>query len=200
MELKILGWIGAFSYPAVFLLLLACGLGAPISEDLILVTGGIVSSQARANVWLMIGVAYAGVLGGDLLLYRVGRALGPRVFSRPVFQKVLTPKRVERVQAAFASRGGMTIFIARFVPGLRAPTFLMAGVGGVSIKTFILADGLAALISAPLVTLLGYHFGQTVLDDLEAASKWILVAAALAGAAVCARWLMRRKVRELVRR
>lgn len=199
MELKILAWIGAFSYPAVFLLLLACGLGAPLSEDLILVTGGMVVSQSRANLGLMMAVAWLGVVGGDFLLYRVGHALGPRVYSRAPFNKVLTPERVARVQTAFARHGGKTVFIARFTPGFRAPTFLMAGVGGFPLRRFLLADGLAAMITAPLLTWLGHRFGRAVLSDLELASKWILVAAAVAGVVALVRWLMKRKVRALVK-
>lgn len=197
MEQQVLGWIGAFSYPAVLLLLLACGLGAPISEDLILVTAGLVASQAKTNLALTIAVAYVGVLGGDLLLYRVGRVLGPRAVQRPALRRVLTPARVARAQAAFARRKGLALFIARFVPGLRAPTFLMAGVTGVKPATFIVADGLAAAISVPLVVLLGHRFGGAVLEDLERVGSWILIAAALAGAIAFARWLSRRKIRAL---
>ena len=53
-------WIGRFSYPAVYLLLCACGVGAPLSEDLIVLAGGVLAAKGGALLWPMAAVAWAG--------------------------------------------------------------------------------------------------------------------------------------------
>jgi membrane-associated protein len=180
MDADVTAWIEAFSYPAVYLLLLLCGLGAPLSEDLIVLTGGWVAAKAGASPWAMVAVAYAGVLTGDFLLYRIGRSLGPRVLGLKRFAKVLTPERVAWVEGQFRTRGAFAVFLARFLPGVRAPTFLLAGVAGFPPRKFFLADGLAAAVTAPLMTFLGYRFGTSVLAEVKRAGRWILLAVAAA--------------------
>ena len=54
-----------YGYAAVFLVLIACGFGVPIPEDVTLVTGGVISGLGYANVHIMFLVGMAGVLAGD---------------------------------------------------------------------------------------------------------------------------------------
>ncbi len=195
----LLSWLETFSYPAVFALLLACGMGAPLSEDLIVLTGGVVAAKGSAILPLMMAVAWAGVVAGDSMLYRIGRKLGPRALAHKRLSKVLTPARVGWVRGHFAKYGALTIFAARFLPGFRVPTFLLAGMGEISYRRFVTADALAAAILAPAFTLLGYHFGLVALTHIRAASHWLVgVVLAVIAVVVLARWLTRwRKARAL---
>jgi membrane protein DedA with SNARE-associated domain len=52
------------------------------------------------------------------------------------------------------------IFAARFMPGLRAPIFFSAGTLHLSPKVFWFYDGMAALISVPLIIGAVYYFGD----------------------------------------
>jgi membrane protein DedA with SNARE-associated domain len=192
MEAQVAAWVGAFASPAVFLLLVACGLGAPLSEDLVLVTGGLVA--ARGHAWLpaMVLGGWMGTVAGDLLLYRVGRSLGRRLLTQPRLQRVLTPERVAWVEERLARRGALTVFSARFLPGLRVPTFLLAGAGGVSLRGFLLADGLGAAVTAPALVALGYHFGQDVLVQVQEGFRWLLGGALALAIALAVRHGLRR--------
>lgn len=174
MEAQVVGWISTFSYPAVLLLLLACGIGAPLSEDLILVTAGVLVSQGGGELRLMIPIAWLGVVIGDLMLHRLGRMLGPRLRLHPRLGPLLQGDRPRAIEARIAQRGWVSVLAARFVPGMRLPTFLLAGAGGVPVRQFLLADGLGAAITAPLLVILGHRFGRQVLRDLEIGSRWVL--------------------------
>jgi membrane-associated protein len=180
MEAQVAAWVGTFSYPAVVLLLLACGLGAPLSEDLILVTAGLVAAHGHALLGGMVVAGWLGTLFGDVALYRVGRALGGRLFTHPRLQRVLTPTRVAWVETHMSRRGALTVFAARFLPGLRVPTYLLAGAGRLPVRRFLLADGLGALVTAPLLVWLGFRFGRDVLGQVQRSFRWLLVAAVLA--------------------
>ena len=193
MEAQLALWVTGFSYPAVFLLLVLSGVGAPLSEELIVLTGGLVVARSGASLSVMALTAYVGILAGDSALYRLGRSLGPKVFSHPRLAKMLTPERMGLLQKLFARRGAVAVFLARFLPGLRAPAFLLAGATGVPYRRFLLADGAAAWIPALGLTWLGFRFGTQVLDQIQGALRWLLVGVVAVGLGVlCLRWLRRR--------
>lgn len=193
MEAQVALWIAGFSYPAVFLLLVLCGVGAPLSEELVIITGGLVVARTGASLSVMALAAYLGIVAGDSALYRIGRSLGPRVFSHPKLSKMLTPARIGFLQRMFARRGASAVFLARFLPGLRAPAFLLAGASGVPYRRFLLADAAAAWIPAMGMTWLGFRFGPQVLADVQGGLRWlVLAAAAVALGVLGVRWGRRR--------
>jgi membrane-associated protein len=195
VEAQLALWVTGFSYPAVFLLLVLCGVGAPLSEELIVLTGGLVVARSGASLSIMALAAYLGILAGDSALYRLGRSLGPRVFAHPRLAKMLTPERIGLLQKLFARRGAVAVFLARFLPGLRAPAFLLAGATGVPYRRFLLADGAAAWIPALGMTWLGFRFGTRVLQEVQGALRWVLLVAVVVGLGVLGlRWLRRRAV------
>lgn len=146
-----------YGYWAVFGVLLACGFGLPIPEDISLVAGGIISGLHYTHVHTMFLVGMAGVLVGDGVVFTAGRFWGQKVFSLPLVRRFMTPERYAQVQSKFAKHGNWVVFAARFMPGLRTPIFLTAGATRqVSFARFFLLDGLAALISVPVWVYLGY--------------------------------------------
>lgn len=148
-----------YGYAAVFLVLLACGFGVPIPEDVTLVAGGIISGLGYTNEHTMFLVGMAGVLAGDSTMFMIGRLYGPRVRRFKFVRRILTPQRFRMVQQKFARYGNWVLFVARFLPGLRTPIFLTAGMSRrIPFWRFLLLDGLAALISVPIWVYLG-HFG-----------------------------------------
>ena len=193
MEAQVALWIAGFSYPAVFLLLVLCGVGAPLSEELVIITGGLVVARSGASLPVMALAAYVGIVAGDSALYRIGRSLGPRVFSHPKLSKMLTPARIALLQKMFARRGASAVFLARFLPGLRAPAFLLAGATGLPYRRFLLADAAAAWIPAMGMTWLGFRFGPQVLADVQGGLRWlVLTAVAVALGVLGVRWMRRR--------
>ncbi|NBO39087.1 DedA family protein [bacterium] len=146
-----------YGYLAVFGVLIACGFGLPIPEDISLVAGGIISGLHYTNVHTMFFVGMAGVLAGDGIVFTAGRLLGQRAFQLPLIRKLMTPERYGKVQEKFAKHGNWVVFAARFMPGLRTPIFLTAGATRqVSFLRFFMLDGFAALISVPIWVYLGY--------------------------------------------
>ena len=139
-----------YGYAAVFLVLIACGFGVPIPEDITLVTGGVISGLGQANAHMMVLVGMLGVLAGDGLMFVAGRVWGHRILDFKPVARVMTPKRYAQVQEKFDKYGNWVLFVARFLPGLRTAVFVTAGISRkVSYLRFILMDGLAALISVP---------------------------------------------------
>jgi len=193
----------------VFLVLLMCGFGLPMPEDVVLVTGGVLAwlssdvdevtfgAMVRDQGLLtMIGVGLAGILAGDSVIFFFGRRYGARVAEFAPLRRVITPEKLETVERKIRMRGNVVVLFARFLPGLRAPTFFTVGHARMPYWEFLAFDGSAALISAPVWVCLGFWFG----DDLHAAARvaarfghYIFVAVGVAILALVARWLQRRR-------
>jgi membrane protein DedA with SNARE-associated domain len=150
---------GFMPYFLLFGVLLACGLGLPIPEDITLFVGGMLAYYGVVNVWMMIFVCMAGVLIGDSTIFFLGAKYGRELTNKPFFHKFLSPDRLAVVKEKFHEKGNRVIFAARFMPGLRAPTFFSAGTLHLPFRVFFFYDGMAALISVPAIVWTVYHFG-----------------------------------------
>jgi membrane protein DedA with SNARE-associated domain len=155
---------GLAAYGLVFGVLVACGLGVPLPEDVSLITGGFLAYLGAADLPIMIAVGFAGILCGDTIIFFAGRRIGSQVGrGGGFFGRIVTSEKRAIVERLFARHGEKIVMVARFLPGVRAVTYFTAGSARMKYLRFILWDGLAALGSAPLFVYLGYHFG----DELE---------------------------------
>jgi membrane protein DedA with SNARE-associated domain len=167
----LMGFQGPTSYAVVFLILLACGFGVPIPEDITLIAAGVLAYAKAANVWGMIGVGMAGVLVGDSAMFLLGRRYGLALAKRPFVARILPEDRLERVSEVLNKRGNKILFAARFMPGLRSPLFFTAGALGVPMRVFLFFDGMAALLSVPAIVYSVYYFGDRMEEVIAAIQR-----------------------------
>ena len=134
--------------------LITCGLGVPLPEDVPLITGGYLVART-GSLPLMIFTGLAGILIGDTLIFRAGQTFGEKLLDTRLGRHI-PGERVQRTIHLFEKHGPKFILVARFVPGLRAVTYFVAGTTGVPYWKFILFDGIAACVSAPAWVILGW--------------------------------------------
>ncbi len=197
-------------YLAVFGLLLAAGFGFPLPEDVPLIAGGVLAWLASpiedvtlagmiadGGFQAMVAVGMAGILVGDSVIYFAGRWAGRRVAEVWPFRKLITPAKLERVERLLRQRGKVVVMVARFLPGLRAPTYFTVGHSRVPYWEFLAFDGLAAAVSAPLWVCLGFWFGDDIEKAARAGSKfggYILAGVGVVVVVLLVRaWLKRRR-------
>ena len=156
------GLEGWKAYGAIVGLLIICGLGVPLPEDITLVSGGILSALHSISFIGAVIAGFVGVMAGDAFLYTVGRIYGRRAFKLPFIRAVLTPRRIAMAERKIARNSHLICFTARFLPGLRSPVFLMAGIMRIRPIVFYGLDGLAALISVPIWVLVGHWVGENL--------------------------------------
>jgi membrane protein DedA with SNARE-associated domain len=170
----------AFGYGFVFFVLLLCGFGLPMPEDVILVTGGVLAWLASPlgeaslhgmlydhGLLTMIAVGLGGILAGDSVIFLAGRRFGARVADFRPLRRIITPEKLELVERKIRQRGEFVVVFARYLPGLRAPTYFTVGHARMPYWKFLLYDGAAALVSAPLWVCVGFWFGS----DLHKAAR-----------------------------
>ncbi len=176
---RLASFLAANPVPLTFGILVLTGLGLPIPEDVILLAAGASVSLGRTGFYPMVGAALLGVLVADAVLFWLGRRYGPGLLERRPFRYLATPARLERARGMFRRRGAGAVFLARFVAGLRFVVFFSAGASGMRPATFLLMDLTGALVSVPLVVLLGYVFGSNLEGALAVlrAHRWQALAA-----------------------
>lgn len=153
---------GPVPYLLIFGVLLACGLGLPLPEDVTLAAAGMSAYWGLTDLWVVIIVSYVGVMLGDSIVFGLGSLYGKKLTRRWPFRKFLTEERLVVVKRKFHKQGNKVIFAARFMPGLRAPIFFFSGTLHLPLRIFLFYDGLAALLSVPLIVGVVYHFGDEI--------------------------------------
>jgi membrane protein DedA with SNARE-associated domain len=166
VSLKIIGFLSGFSgftaYAVILFVLFICGLGVPIPEDITLVAAGVLAALGNISLIGAMLAGFVGVLVGDCLLFFIGRRFGNRVFLLPGFRTIFTENRINVAREKILHNSSFICFTARFLPGLRAPIYLTAGIMGVRPVIFLGLDGLAALSSVPIWVYLGYYLGENI--------------------------------------
>lgn len=155
---------GTTAYSAIVGLLLICGLGVPIPEDITLIGAGILASPAVGSISFggAIAAGFFGVMVGDAFLYNLGRIYGRKAFQLPLIRQFMTPRRIALAERKIIRNSHFICFTARFLPGLRSPVFLTAGIMGVRPVIFYGLDGIAAMISVPLWVFVGHWVGENL--------------------------------------
>jgi membrane protein DedA with SNARE-associated domain len=152
--------MGAYLWLAGILLL--CGLGLPIPEDISLIVAGYFSWKGVLNVHKAFLVCLAAVLAGDSLAFLMGRYFGRWVLASGLARKYFTPRRQLRVRAYFRKFGSKVVLVGRFTPGLRFTIFFTAGTLHVRPAVFFIYDFSAAVFSVPVLVYSAWFFGGQI--------------------------------------
>ncbi len=152
----------AQAYLALTGILLLCGLGLPIPEDVSLIAAGYFSYKGVLHLHTAFVICFAAVLGGDTVAFFLGRFFGRRILASPWTSRYFTPRRQRRVRAYFRKFGSKVIFLARFTPGLRFSIFFSAGMLHLRASVFFIYDSLAAMLSVPFLVYLAWFFGGQI--------------------------------------
>lgn len=172
-----------FTYVGLVLALLARGMGAPIPEDIPLLTVGFLCARDVCRLAWVLPVAWMSVVAADSIGFFGGRWFGPRLTRSRLFRRLLKPRHVERAERFYHRHGLKALLAARFVPGLRSQLFFVAGTARVRPLKFLMIDAVAAGLSVPVTVLLGSLFpsDRKRIYELLQLGRWILLALILAG-------------------
>jgi membrane-associated protein len=140
-------------------------IGFFLPGDSLLFTAGLLASQGEFGLSLpvlLVGCFVAAV-AGDQVGYMFGQKAGPALFRRPD-SRIFKQQYVHRANEFFERHGKKTIVLARFVPIVRTFAPILAGVGSMQYRSFLLFNVIGGLLWAVGVTTAGYVLGDTVPD------------------------------------
>jgi len=159
---------------AIAVLLLAAG--TLVSEDLTCLAAGLWVSQGRIGFLAASAGCFLGILVGDLGLYAIGRLVGRPALARAPLRWIVSERSLERARAWFAARGALAIFLSRFTPGLRLPTYVVAGMVGTRLAVFAFWFALAGLVWTPALVGLAKWLGDEAGGWVDHLGQWLLPA------------------------
>ena len=192
----------AYPYAGVALVFLACGLGLPMPEEIVLLFAGYLCYQGLADTSTMMAVAIASILLGDLIPFAAGRIYGPRLLRIRLMRMLVTPERLARFDRWFRKRGEFVVLISRFIAGIRVVSFFAAGTMRMTWLKFLALD-LAGIIPIAMGLIwLADHYGgaiQAVIEQVRKIERGILIAGLAGGATVgVSYWLRWRRKQQLL--
>src|SRR5690242_20453672 len=189
------GYLTDYGYWAVAAALLLENAGLPIPGETILLLASFLaySEHKLALPWIiLVGVGAATL--GDNLGFALGYYGGRRLLER--YQKTLhiRPRAIARGEDLFARYGAATIFVARFIAGMRVVAGPLAGVLRMNWRKFLLFNFLGAVLWVSVIAGIGFLFGkhwETLVDRVQDAN--LVIAVILVVLAVLFWWRRRRK-------
>jgi len=159
-------FIQAIGYLGIFGIIFAeSGLffGFFLPGDSLLFTAGFLASQGFFNVWVLASLVFVAAVLGDNAGYAFGKKAGPMIFKKEdsfFFHK----DHVARAQAFYESHGKKTIVLARFIPVVRTFAPILAGVGAMHYRTFLIYNILGGILWSFGFVFFGYFLGAIVPD------------------------------------
>ncbi len=161
---RVQGWFEAGGYVVLFGLLFSCGLGLPLPEDIPLLMAGVFVYHGKMQlVWACI-LAWCGIIGGDCVLYNMGKRYGMNITRVPFVGKHVTEARIRQAEKLFEKYGVWVVAVGRLFAGVRGGMVVAAGTIRYNFVKFIIADGLAALVSGGIWVWLGWWGAKTIGD------------------------------------
>jgi membrane protein DedA with SNARE-associated domain len=160
-----------------------------VPSEALIITAGVAAASGLQDLPVVIAAAAVGAFLGETTGYLIGRTLGPAVRGRWA-RRGTRALVYDRITQVLATRGGLILLTARFVPGGRTFSSLTAGAsrypthrffGFISLGTPLSATwsamlgflGGAMFADKPLLGLVfGIAIGSTVALSFEAVRRW----------------------------
>jgi membrane protein DedA with SNARE-associated domain len=164
----LLAWVTQRPYVSGAALVFAeeAGVPMPLPGDLVAMYAGHTTPRDPAALAGVLLLFEAAVFAGSSVFFLATRRWGRQLLMGRLGQLLrITPARLEKAEDWFDRRGGWAIVLARWVPGGRVPTTLVAGLLDVDYPTFARAVLGSALLWLVVCMGLGIAFGPA-LDDL----------------------------------
>ncbi len=171
-----------YGYAVVFAGVLLENAGVPVPGETVLLAGAALAHFGRLSLLTVVLTAIVGATVGDNLGFLVGRRGGRTLAERHGWKIGLTAARLKQFDRFFERYGAQTVFIARFVTGLRVFGAILAGGSGLPWRTFLFYNLAGATVWSAAVGTAGYFLAYSWLT-LE---RWIGRSGVIGLALVCA--------------
>ena len=158
--IQTVGYLGVFAIVFVESGLLV---GFFFPGDSLLFTAGFLASQNILDIRLLIVGCFISAVAGDSVGYYIGQKFGRKLFTREDsiwFHK----KHLERAQNYYEKHGGKTIILARFMPFIRTFAPVVAGIGVMKYRRFVMFNLIGGILWTICIPLAGYYLGSLIPD------------------------------------
>jgi membrane protein DedA with SNARE-associated domain len=168
------GW----AYPAIIGIAFLDAFFPVAPSETAVITGGVLASQGKLSIALVLVCAAVGAIAGDNFTYLLGYLFGEKL-SGKLFRGERGKASLDWATRTLEKHGTVLILVARFIPGGRTATMFTCGLTEYPWHRFLLLTTIAGCGWALYAGLLGYLGGKTFEQ-----STWKALALALGIAGV----------------
>jgi membrane-associated protein len=154
-------WAGYFGMTAIVFAETGLLVGFFLPGDSLLVTAGLVAARGLLDVYLLGFLLNIAAILGNSSGYWIGRQTGPRIFTREdslLFNK----KHLFSAQEFYAKHGRKTIILAQFMPIIRTFSPIVAGVGRMPYRQFLIISIVGTILWVWSMLFTGYFLGRYI--------------------------------------
>jgi membrane protein DedA with SNARE-associated domain len=145
-----------YGYAVVFFGVFLENTGLPVPGETMLLAGAALSHFGHLSLGWVIACAIAAATLGDNLGFFIGRHGGRRLAER-----FIPAPRLREFDRYFEHHGPKTVFVARFITGLRVVGALLAGGSGMHWSTFLVYNAAGAVAWSTTFGIVGYFLGKS---------------------------------------
>jgi membrane protein DedA with SNARE-associated domain/uncharacterized tellurite resistance protein B-like protein len=163
----------------------------PVPADAAVLLGAFLSHRGVTDPLAVFVVVWLANVGGALAVYLVARRYGRELFGSHRGRRLVAPESIAVIEREYLRFGIAGIFLARFLPGIRAVVPPFAGIVNLSFVRAALPIALASALWYGGVTLLGSVLGaqwERIVAILANVNK-VLGAVAVLLALIWGTWL-----------
>jgi len=150
-----------YGYAVVFVGVMLENAGLPVPGETVLLAGAALSRFGLLSLARVVATAFAAAVIGDNFGFLIGRRAGRTLADRHGWKIGLTRARLDQFDRFFARHGAKSVFIARFVTGLRVFGAFLAGSSGMRWTTFLFFNATGAVVWSTAVAVLGYSLAYS---------------------------------------
>jgi membrane-associated protein len=152
-------------------------IGFFLPGDTLLFGAGLIASQGSIPIVPLVLATVLAAILGDNVGYSIGRRAGPRLFKKQD-SLLFHHEHIKRAEEFYEKHGGKTIILARFTPVVRTFAPVVAGVGKMPRKRFMMFNVIGGALWGAGITLLGYHLGSRI-PGLDNYIEYVLIGVVL---------------------
>jgi membrane protein DedA with SNARE-associated domain len=177
-------FVASSGYAAIFLLSVLQSCCVPTSSELTLGFAGVLASQGKLNLAVVIVVGTGGETVGAIIAWLVGRSGGRAFVERYGKYVLVTHHDLDRAEAWYQRHERWGVFASRLLPVIRNFVALPAGIAEVPIVRFVILTALGSAIWLGAMAGIGYGVGSNYQSVLHGFSDAGYVLGGLAVAAI----------------
>ncbi|KEK23041.1 DedA family protein [Bacillus gaemokensis] len=171
MELhELLSYIEQYGYWALFFCLWLGIIGMPIPDEMIVMSGGFVSSLGILRVIPAFLLTYLGVVSGLSLGYILGKVFGSKILDKLMKKKKV--KYLLKSKEMIGKYGHYALVTSYFIPVVRHIVPYLVGMNQMSFQTYALYSYTTGFVWTLLYFMLGSMFGKHIETIVALATKY----------------------------
>ncbi len=161
-------------YAGLFILMVMESASLPVPSEIVLPLAGYLVFLGKMDLTLSVVDSTVAGLVGALVDYYLALWLGRPVVYRLLGRLGVSSTHLDNGERWVDSKGSWSVFVARFIPGVRSVISIPAGLLRMKLKPFVVLTAAGSLIWSAVLIYVGYSAGplwQSALGSLYASAN-----------------------------